>query len=305
MCLVMIVKNEAGVIRRCLESAKPILNYWVICDTGSADDTQRIIRETLAGVPGELHEIPWTNFGDARTRAMALAKGKADYHLLLDADMTLNASRDVRGDLAENSYFLRHEGECDYWIERLVSDRLDWRFVGPTHEYISCDKRVPPVKLTEWSVVHHSDGGSRADKYQRDIRLLKAALEADPENARNTFYLAQSYRDIGNLPQAIEWYEKRAAMPGWDEETWLAFYQVARLQHRLGYAWPIVLQSYLTAYEFRPTRAEPLFHIARFYRENNQAVLAELFGKRASEIPYPEDILFIEKDPYNPGKKEA
>ena len=298
ICLSMIVKNEAGVIRRCLESVKTVIDSWVICDTGSTDETSRIIRETLAGIPGELHEIPWTNFGDTRTRAMALTKGKADYHLLLDADMTLSVSKDVRDTLVEDSYFLQHEGDCQYWIERLLSDRFDWHFVGPTHEFIACEKRAPPVKLKEWSVIHHEDGGSRQDKYQRDIRLLKEALENDPGNARNTFYLAQSYRDIGNFQQAIEWYETRASMDGWEEETWYAAYQVARLQHQLGFAWAIVLQSYLTAFQLRRTRAEPLYYIARFYRENQQDALADLFGRRAAEIPYPEDILFIEKDIY-------
>jgi hypothetical protein len=35
ICLVMIVKNEAAIIRRCLESVKSIIHDWVICDTGS------------------------------------------------------------------------------------------------------------------------------------------------------------------------------------------------------------------------------------------------------------------------------
>ena len=56
VCLSMIVKNEAPVIRRCLASVCPLIDSWVIIDTGSNDGTQEIIREYLRDIPGELHE---------------------------------------------------------------------------------------------------------------------------------------------------------------------------------------------------------------------------------------------------------
>ena len=43
LCLNMIVKNEAHVIARCLASVRPIIDYWVIVDTGSTDGTQDAI----------------------------------------------------------------------------------------------------------------------------------------------------------------------------------------------------------------------------------------------------------------------
>ena len=173
------------------------------------------------------------------------------------------------------------------------------RYIGPTHEYIWSDTAKDKAKLVELSVVHHEDGGSRKDKYLRDIELLRRGLEIEPENARYVFYLAQSYRDSGNLPQAIEWYEKRASMGGWDEEVWYSLYQVARLQHRLGLAWPLVLDAYLRAFEFRATRVEPVYHVAKLYRENEQYHLGYLFSSAVIDTPYPDDILFIEKSIYD------
>ena len=55
LCLCMIVRDEAGTIERCLESCRPAIDYWVICDTGSTDRTPELIRGALAGIPGELH----------------------------------------------------------------------------------------------------------------------------------------------------------------------------------------------------------------------------------------------------------
>lgn len=81
----MIVRNESRVIARALASAIPWIDTWLICDTGSTDGTQDIIREQLASIPGELHEVPWINFGHNRTQAIQLARTKADYLLILDA----------------------------------------------------------------------------------------------------------------------------------------------------------------------------------------------------------------------------
>jgi glycosyltransferase involved in cell wall biosynthesis len=293
----MIVRNEAAIIRRCLESVKPHIDRWVICDTGSTDTTPDIVQETLAGVPGTLHRESWVDFGHNRTSAMNHARGQAHYHLLLDADMTLKVNGDFREKLTADAFLLRHEGELDYWVERLVSDRHEWRFASPIHEYIESAEPTARAKLYELSVVHYHDG-SRKNKYEQDVRLLKGTVEADPTNARHVFYLAQSYRDVGNLPQAIEWYEKRASMGGWDEEVWYSLYQVARLQHRLGFAWALVLDAYLRAYAFRPTRVEPIYQIVRFYRENRQYHLAHLFARAVIDTPYPEDLLFIERSIY-------
>lgn len=85
----MIVKDEAKVIERCLASVRGLVDTWVISDTGSTDGTQELIRRALAGVPGELHQDPWVDFGHNRTRNIRRARGRADYLLLIDADMVV------------------------------------------------------------------------------------------------------------------------------------------------------------------------------------------------------------------------
>lgn len=299
VCLVMIVREEAAVIHRCLESVRPFIDHWVICDTGSTDDTKRIILETLAGFPGELHEVPWIDFGHNRTTALSLARGKADYCLLIDADMTLTAPGDFRVALTEDAYLIRYAGPLDYWVERLVSNRHEWEYVGAAHEYIRSQTGKAPVKLANLSVTHHGDGGCQQGKIERYLTLLKRALNQEPNNSRHVFYIAESYRDLGNFPQAIEWYEQRTRMGGWDEEVWYSLYQIARLQHQLGIAWPLVLNAYLEAHQFRPTRLEPLFQIARHYRKQEQYELGHLFARPVIENSYPEDILFVQKSVYD------
>ena len=90
ICLVMIVRDEAHVPARCLESVRPVIDRYVICDTGSTDDTCRVALAALAGVPGSIYHDQWVNFGHNRTLATqrALASG-ADYLLCMDADEVL------------------------------------------------------------------------------------------------------------------------------------------------------------------------------------------------------------------------
>src|SRR5580692_7710276 len=96
VCLNMIVKNESKVICRCLESVKPLIDYWVIVDTGSKDGTQEIIKKFMKDIPGELHECPWVNFAHNRNEALSLAKKKADYLLFIDADDKLEIASDFK-----------------------------------------------------------------------------------------------------------------------------------------------------------------------------------------------------------------
>jgi hypothetical protein len=72
ICLSMIVKDEAPVIARCLASVRPIIDYWIIVDTGSTDGTPAIVRKVLGDLPGELYERPWLDFVHNRSEALFL-----------------------------------------------------------------------------------------------------------------------------------------------------------------------------------------------------------------------------------------
>ena len=108
-----------------------------------------------------------------------------------------------------------------------------------------------------------------------------------------------SYRCNGDFVSARKWYERRVQMSGWDEEVYFSMWRVADSMANLGAPWPDVQDAYLRAWEFRPTRAEPLYFIARRYREGQRYRLDYLFAQRAAEIPFPEDdVLFVHADVY-------
>src|SRR5438309_2188032 len=136
----MIVKNEEAVIQRCLRSVLGLIDTWVICDTGSTDATQKLAMEVLDGVPGEWHERPWVDFAHNRSEMLELARGKADYLLLVDADETVDWSPDLKDQLTADSYRVRHQnGLVFYTNKKVIRADLPWRYVGAAHEYLVCD----------------------------------------------------------------------------------------------------------------------------------------------------------------------
>ena len=298
LCLTMIVRNESAVIRRCLTSVRDVVDTWVICDTGSTDGTQEIVRSTMEGVPGELHETPWVDFAHNRNIALDLTQGKADYLLLLDADMVLNAPEGFKDELTADSYILRYEGPVDYGQILLVRASLPWRYHGATHEYIEAEG-ADRQELQGVTISHFADGGTRGDKLERDEALLRKALEDEPDNPRHMFYMAQTCRGLGRLDEALAWYDKRIEAGGWPEEVFMALFERAGVLAGLERDWPSVLDAYLRAYQFRPGRIEPLYEVARRYRAREQFDLGYLFARQAVDAPYPKDILFVQRDIYD------
>jgi tetratricopeptide (TPR) repeat protein len=300
ICLCMIVKNEAGVIDRCLRSVRGVIDSWVICDTGSTDGTQEIVRSSLAGIPGELHERPWVDFGRNRSELMELARGRGDYLLLLDADMTISCDEARLGGLSADSYMVRHADEPEYWIKRLVRGDRRWWYVGATHEYIATDGSERTENLAAIVVRHRGDGGSRTEKFERDLRLLTEELSREPDSARTVFYLAQTLRDLGRIEEAIELYRRRAAMGGWSEEVFYSLYQVGVLTDRTGQR-DRATAALFEAWENRPQRAEPLYELAWMFRERRQFHAAHLVSERGVHTPVPADALFLHRWMYEWG----
>ncbi|MEU1306521.1 glycosyltransferase [Streptomyces shenzhenensis] len=295
----MIVKNEAGVIERCLASVHDLVDTWVISDTGSTDGTQELIRRALEGVPGELHEEPWVNFGHNRTLNIQHARGKADYLLLLDADHVLRRESPLPR-LTADAYMLRHEGATEYRIRRLVRGDVPWRYEGVTHEYLTADGHETQENLDALVVEDHADGGSRHDKFERDARLLSAEMERDPGNTRTVFYLAQTMRDMGNTPEAIRLYEHRASMGGWAEEVYYSLLQAGILRADSG-DMPAGVDTLTQAWESRPQRLEACYELASRLRGMGRHHIAHAIVVAALAKEQPDDILFTQPWVYRWG----
>lgn len=303
ICLNMIVRNEAHIIDELLDTVAPFITSWVIVDTGSTDGTQDVIRTRMAdlGIPGELHERPWRDFGYNRSEALALAQGRGDYIWVIDADDLVVGSPDFSL-LTADVCCLRYGDSTgfNYWRRQLFRDGMPWVFKGVVHEYSTCDGPFVEQRLEGRYHIDSRRLGDRnqdPQKYARDAELLLTEVRRNPADERSTFYLAQSYFDLGDFALARDWYERRSRMGGWDEETYVAMLRYADSISRLGAPWPEVQDAYLRAWEFRSIRAEALFEIAYHYRTAQRYHLGYLFARQAAAIPLPpNDILFVGGD---------
>ncbi len=322
--LCMIVKDEKDVIERCLASVKPFITRWCIVDTGSTDGTQDIIRKFMADTPGQLHECAWKEFDGSRSEAIDLARAEcqnegwlmmldADEYLLLEGDLEIPDGHDCH-----NAWFTF--GNETRWARPMfVRADKPWFFEMPRHEGLYCRTHAPAAPNPIHSLlVMSTREGARAkegerERFERDAKVLEAWFLKHPDHARCAFYIAQSYDcaasatsppDRGLSQKAITWYLKRAEMPrsGHPQETFSARYLAGQIMMRLGYPWERIQHTFLQAYAIGTSRAEPLYNIARYYREQGdqerlagrpaagQYALAEMFARKAAQIGPSEHV---------------
>jgi glycosyltransferase involved in cell wall biosynthesis len=308
LCLNMIVKNEAPVIARCLASLRPIIDYWVIVDTGSTDGTQDKIRTLMADLPGELHERPWRDFAHNRTEALELARPHGEYVLIIDADDVLEFEPQFKMPaLQEDSYMLRiADTSIAYNRTQIVRATLPWQWRGVLHEFLTCEEARSSGMLEGLRLRRHHDGARRRDPqtYRRDTEILEAALqtESDPfMRSRYQFYLAQSYRDCGEKEKALQAYLGRAELGFWAEEVFMSLYSAAKLQEALGRPFDEVMATYLRAADAVPNRAEALHGASRYCRLSARYKEGYEIAKRAVPFRDVPDGLFVEPWIYEYG----
>jgi glycosyltransferase involved in cell wall biosynthesis len=300
ICLAMIVKNEAPVIVRCLDSVKPLIDHWVIVDTGSTDGTQDIIRQHMSDIPGALYERPWKDFAYNRSEALALARPLADFSFVIDADDFIEAPDPTeleQLELNQDSYTLNIiDPPLQYIRKQLVSNRLEWRYRGVLHEFMDCPE-PHTIGHLPWKMRRNHDGARRLDPktYFKDAEVLLRALETEQDTmlrSRYTFYLAQSYRDSQQYTQAIKYYLERSVMGGWQEEVYYSLYEVGRLKQELGLPVDEVLAAYEAASQAMPSRVEALHDASRLCRLNGRYQQGYDIAKRGLGQPFLSETLF-------------
>src|SRR5262249_35468893 len=150
------------------------------------------------GIPGELHERPWRDFGHNRSEALTLAQGHADYIWVMDADDTVVGTPDFSG-LSVAVYLVRvrdSESLCTQWRGQLFRTGMRWRYKGVVHEYADCDEAFVEERLAGEYYIESRRLGSRnrdPQKFIRDRDVLLAEVERNPDDERAVFYLAQTY----------------------------------------------------------------------------------------------------------------
>jgi glycosyltransferase involved in cell wall biosynthesis len=282
VCINMIVKNESKIITRMLDTVLPIIDAYCICDTGSTDNTVQIIEDYFKekNIPGKVVVEPFLNFAHNRNFALKACEGLSDYILLMDADMKLKITNFDKAKLRDydSCYILQGSDNFYYQNMRIVKNDGRFNYVGVTHEYVNTpsDNKLLAIKKDELFIDDLGDGGCKNDKFERDVRLLTGAIEANPNCDRSHFYLANSYHDSGQYEMAIPIYEKRIKIGGWAQEVWYSYYRIGNCYKNLGNM-DKAISVWMEAYQYLPIRVENLYEIIYHYRNCSKHKLAEMF----------------------------
>ena len=306
ICLNMIVKNESKIITRLFDSVLPIIDCYCICDTGSTDNTIELIEEYFKNkkIPGKIVNEPFRNFAHNRNFALNSCLNMSDYVLLLDADMLLEIKDFDKSMLVDNSYLLLQGNENFYYNNlRIVKNDGLSKYIGVTHEYLSTPyPSNKSIGKNQLFIIDIGDGGSKSNKFQRDVELLKKGIEDEPENReRYYFYLANSYFDSNQNELAIETYKTRITYNGYDHEVWYSYYRIGLAYQRMGEK-EKAISAWLEGYNYLPLRIENIYEIIKHYRIEGKQKVALNFYEMAKnllkKINNKDTFLFLQNDVY-------
>jgi glycosyltransferase involved in cell wall biosynthesis len=306
--LILMIKNEEKILKRCLDAVKDLVDCFCIFDTGSTDSTCEIAKEYLNKNIGCLNQEPFRDFGYSRTQSFLTAQTyirdtlKWDlsgvYGILLDADMMFVQGTLKQQNLTEPGYkIIQLNGNLEYYNARIIRMDVPWKCLGVTHEYWDGPCNTNLGKEVCY-IDDRNDGGCKHDKFERDQRLLEEGLSKEPTNVRYMFYLAQTLKCIGKFKESIEMYKKRIEAGGWVEEVWYSYYMIAECYLNLKDITEFENWSQ-KAFIYRSHRSEPLLKLAKFFREIGHCYKAYQYIQAGEKVPFPKnDSLFIESDIY-------
>ena len=324
--LSQIVKNEAHVITRMLDSIKHVVDYLTFVDTGSTDGTQDIIKKWAKenNILCDVYEREFDDFENCRNYAMEMSKGKTDYCFWLDADETIVFDKDFdKNSLDKDLYmFNTHIGSMKYTRNELWNNKKEFKWYGPVHEFIIPKDKTD--KLTSGicpgvNVIVKMDGGSwkedTSKKYRKHAEMLENYIDNEDRDPRWIFYTAQSYHDsaciknnepenMERLRRAIKYYDERVSIGGgYHEERFYAQYRIGTIFMRLNRPWVETYQQLMKSYRIDNMRGEPFRVIIEYYQRESDWNMAYLYAKFAYETyhqqnPYPKRVLFVDNTLY-------
>ena len=328
-CLVMIVRDEEPIVERCLESVSNIATSYVICDTGSKDNTIKVIQDYMfkKGIPGEIITHEWKNFGYNKSYLLEKAQKdnlckNAKYLFWLDADEvyltdpenplsypTKKDADNLFNFLEENKessiFHIRTLfGSLRYWRWNIVRNDRKYMWLAPVHEYLVSEPATGTVNIESIWLLARKEGNSarNPDRYIKDAEMFEEYIKERgiEECPREVFYLAQTYESVPNSEHLVKkYYDLRISLlNGYYQERYIAALRMARRSN--GFEKVTYL---LKGIEICPHRLEVYYELMKHY-ENTNKDLAYRYGLMAFTmdaglIIERQDDLFVEREIYD------
>ncbi|MCM3162334.1 glycosyltransferase [Metabacillus litoralis] len=234
LSICMMVKNEEGNMKRCLDSLLPLLNNrfseLIIIDTGSTDQTVEIAKLYT----DKVYHREWNNdFSSMRNYSISKAVG--DWLFIIDADEELVESENlikifsskniceyntIQLKLRNFSFSNNMEIYSTMTTPRIFKNDRTFRYEGTVHNQPRFKKPILDLQnifLNHYGYVKDNQE-LMENKFKRTSTLLKNELKKNPMNVYYQFQLAQSYALYGRKEQALTAIERAYSMLKNDNE---------------------------------------------------------------------------------------
>lgn len=302
LCITAIVKNSGSILRDCIRSWKPYMSSYCIADTGSTDDTMKLLQDELNDVEGYLFSDPFVGFSINRNTVLEEAEKRfpdTTYYIMIDDSFVLQNGDQLVPFLEINpsSYFafLIKNEESTYISGRVTVKGMRYKY--RVHEVINTDI-IPTLIPNSCYILEHRPQQHVTRTKARtdfDVEQLRLDLADDPENSRTVFYLARTLFQTSNDAESKLLFEKRINMKDvntyeiYTSMIYLALIEEQRCEIEKR-SCTEVAKMYKMIHEAFPYHAEPLFFEALcHYRllEHDQAIECL---EQAIQIPLQSNI---------------
>ena len=224
VCVYAIAKNEEKFAERWLNSMREADEIYVL-DTGSTDKTKEILSRG-ATVKTEIIS-PW-RFDVARNLSLAMVPDDADLCVCTDLDEVFHPGwrKAMEAAFTETITRLKYRYTWNfekngaegivYWMDK-AHRRHGYHWKNAVHEVLVSEKPEVFAFAVDVQLDHHADEGKDRTCY---LPLLELAVREDPDNDRNTHYLAREYYYHGQWTEAIKIFERHLSLPSarWADE---------------------------------------------------------------------------------------
>jgi predicted O-methyltransferase YrrM len=298
--LCIMVKNAGNEFRQVLEKNLPYVDRWTFLDTGSTDNTIKIIKDVMKNKKGQLYCEPFINFRESRNRCLELAGKSCKYNIMLDDTYILQNDvrtflNEIRSDQFATSYnIFINSGDITYGSNRITKSADGLRYIYKIHEIVQTEnnKRVVQMPMNKcWIHDYNSSYMNERTRKRKesDVKLLQEEIEENPNDPRNLYYLAQTYVGIRDWKNAVKYFQKRFEhlVEGYREEITDSYLLTAYYGHtELNWEWTKCEKLYLKCFNHESSRPDALYFIASYYLQKDN-YLAYQYLTRAFDLGIP------------------
>lgn len=311
--LVMIVKDAESTIRDTLKAIFPFIDYWTILDTGSTDNTIKIIESEMKGKDGHLYQEQFIDFSTSRNRALELARQRTSklckYTIMLDDSYIMCHGKELikllkntKGDAFHIA--IRDNLNRVYYSCRIFKTSLNLKYKYKVHEVLNYKGTGLIINCFDTNIFlydNRQDTERTNTRLPQDIIWLKEDIDRYPNDPRPIYFLANTYYTMKDYSNAKQYYIRRLEMKGMKGSLRDELYQS---NYILGVIFEeekdvdTSLKYYLQAHKLDHRRAEPLYRLGAYYFRIKDYDTANTYLYDAYKLTIPNVLLPIEYDVY-------